>query len=144
MRISRQAQKGFTIIEILIVVGIIGMLMAILYPAYRAQQNRAKKGAASVQIRQVASSIEQYYEDVGEYPATLKDLVKEPGDEKTREKWHGPYISTKDKDAPRDPWNKPFHYQPTPDGEHPYELSSYGGDKGKNMPKKDWIDVWKI
>ena len=144
MHISKKSQDGFTIIEIMIVITIIGMLMAVLIPAYRSQQKRATQGATKVQMKQIASALEQYNEDMGDYPQTLKDLVKEPSDEKAREQWRGPYFETKNNEAPKDPFNKPYRYAPTPNADHPYELISYGSSSGKGSAKKDWIDVWKI
>ena len=144
MQVSRTAQRGFTIVEIMIVIGIIGVLMAVLLPVFRAQQKRARQDAARVQMKRISANIDQYYDDVGEYPTTLKDLVVEPSDEKVRENWRGPYYETKDKKEPRDPFGHPYRYSVTSGAEHPFELFSYGAREGKGAPKKDWIDVWKI
>lgn len=140
MHESRSMQKGFTIIEIMIVIGIIGVLMAALYPAFRGQQKRAKQGATKVQIKQVANALELYHEDLGEYPPVLKDLAQEPSDER-KDRWRGPYIELK---GLKDSFGKDYRYQVTEGAEQPYELMSYGAPEGKSAAKKDWIDVWKL
>jgi hypothetical protein len=48
------------------------------------------------------------------------------------------------KKVPTDGWDKPLQYHPTPEGENPFELYSYGSSKGKAMPKEKWLDVWKL
>lgn len=140
---NQNLQSGFTIIEIMVVVVIIGILMAALIPAYQGYQRRARRSATTVHMKRIQAAIDGYFEDVGEYPQTLENLSKEPTDER-KERWHGPYFETKDKRAPKDAFGIPYKYTVTPDAENPYELIAYGGSKGKNEPRREWLDVWKL
>ncbi len=138
---QRHAQEGFTLIEILIAFALVMIMGGVVFVSYRGivAKNAAKATVESLRV--IRNALEQYREDVGEYPASLRDLLKKPADEKASEQWAGPYIETKKGDI-KDGFNHPFHYAVTPGGEHPYELYSYGpNDKGS--PKSEWIDVWK-
>lgn len=140
MVIARNARSGFTIVEMLIVIGIMGVLLAILGPSYFAIQRRSKTKATAGSLRTLVLALEQYKEDMGDYPASLRDLVKAPA-EGGEGQWLGPYV--KSKDTPKDSFGNPFHYTLTQGAEHPYELSSYGSN-GKGAPKSEWIDAWKL
>lgn len=133
------ARSGFTLVEMLIVLAIMGVVMAIATPMYLTYQRGAQKRATKANIHNIKVGLEQYREDVGDYPAALRDLVKKPSDEKS-EGWGGPYLSSKE--APKDGFGNAFHYAVTPGAENPYELYSYGR-KGKGAPKDEWIDAWK-
>ncbi len=143
MQLARTMRNGFTIIEMMVVILIIGVLMAALYPVVTGYQTRAKRSSTKVQIKRIQADIDNFYADVEEYPQSLDELVKEPGDER-RDRWHGPYGETKDKKAPKDAFGFAYRYTLTPDAEHAYELISYGSSSGKSTPKKEWIDAWKI
>lgn len=138
---KRTVQHGFTLIEILIAIAIIGGLMAVILPPIMTRQRRANEGSAKIQLRQIQASVNDYYQDTDTYPETLKDLVRKPVNEEIASKWSGPYIS--DEKQLNDPWKQKFQYQVTPDQEHPYELFSYGPN-GKSTPKADRINVWKL
>ena len=140
---QKNNQQGFTIVEIMIVIGIIGVLMAFLYPAFTGQREKAKRTATSVEMKRIQSGIEQFKEDVGEYPRSLEELIKEPTDDR-RESWHGPYAETrKGQKKLADAFGNPYRYNVTEDAENAYEFTSYGGSKGKQTPRKEWLDVWK-
>lgn len=136
----KHARSGFTIVEMLIVIGIMSALLAILGPSYFAIQRRSKVKATSGSLRTLVLALEQYKEDMGEYPAGLKDLVKAPA-ELGEGQWLGPYI--KSKETPKDPFGNAYYYTVTPGAERPYELASYGPN-GKGAPKGEWIDAWKL
>lgn len=139
MTMAKNARGGFTLIEMLVVLAIMGILIAVITPAYVSYKRRAGKQATIGSMRAIGLALEQYKEDVGDYPASLRDLVKAPADvDQSLGTW--PYI--KSKETPKDGFGNPFHYALTPGAEHPYEFYSYGSS-GKGAPKNEWIDAWK-
>jgi general secretion pathway protein G len=138
---KRYIRPGFTLMEILIAVMILGLLSALVVPAvfniYKGQQ----KKAAQSSLQGFKKGIQMYQMHVGALPATLKDLIKKPKDEKAIKKWEGPYVGEDLTEVPEDPWNEKFVYKVTPGAKHPYELYSYGPN-GKGSPKEEQISVW--
>ncbi|MGH7843805.1 MAG: type II secretion system major pseudopilin GspG [Candidatus Binatia bacterium] len=116
--------KGFSLIELLVVMVIIGLLAALVAPRFIRQEEKAKIGAARGQIELLGTALDTFRLDVGRYPTTqegLEALRRQPGGV---ERWDGPYIK---KDVPADPWGKPYVYQ-SPGENGPYDLLSYGAD----------------
>ena len=140
--VRTHAQKGFTLIEILIAFALVAVLGGIAVYSYQSVVDRNARTATLATMRAISDQLETYRDDVGEYPAELRDLIVKPADEKTAELWQGPYLQVKRGEI-RDGWGKPFQYKPTPGAEHEYELISYGSKKGKTGPKSAWLDVWK-
>jgi general secretion pathway protein G len=133
MRTSRQRtfvkgrrELGFTLLELLVVVLIIGMLTGIVAPRFMGQISRSETTVARAQLDALAKAIESFRIDVGYYPTTqqgLSVLVQRPeGD--TR--WRGPYLQ---EDIPLDPWGMPYQYQVPGQNGKDYQLLSYGADK---------------
>ena len=120
----RRKSRGFTLLELLVVLVIIGLLAGYVGPKYFSQIGKSEVKAARAQIDALEKALDQYRLDVGHYPATeqgLSALNERPQDEAN---WAGPYLK---KAAPVDPWGKPYVYQqPGTHGE--YDLSSYGKD----------------
>lgn len=142
VRDKRCARAGFTLMEILIAVAIIGLLGAIMGPALNSIYKNQQKKAAKATLRAFKDGISQYQRDVLQLPATLKDLIKKPKDERASKKWEGPYVGEDLTEVPEDPWGGKFMYKLTPGGKHPYDLYSYGPN-GKGAPKEEQIDVWE-
>lgn len=138
----KHAQEGFTLIEILIAFALVMVLGGVVYVSTRGVVERNRKTATLESMRVIRNALEQYRDDVGEYPASLRDLTKAPTDEKLAESWQGPYVESK-KGELKDGWGVSFAYNPTPGAEHEYELISYGSKQGKSAPKTGWIDAWK-
>jgi len=136
---QKHTQNGFTLIEILIAAALVIILGGIVTYSMQGILESNRRSSTRASLKTIRAQIEQYSDDVGEYPRTLVDLAKKPTDEKIAEKWNGPYIDK----VPKDGWNKPFVYNVTEGSENPFELYSYGGKKGKSMPKSAWIDAWK-
>ena len=116
--------KGFTLLELLVVMVIIGLLAAYVGPRYFAQIGKSQRKTAMAQIDALGKALDQYRLDVGHYPSTsqgLAALFTRPAGES---KWEGPYLKKK---VPPDPWGKPYVYKMP--GEHgDYDLLTYGKD----------------
>ena len=112
-------EQGFTLIEILIVVIIIGLLASLVAPKLFKKVDKARINTAKAQIELLCSAIDTYRLDLGKFPSSLIELRVS-----TNSKWDGPYLP---KDIPLDPWNNPYVYKYP--GEHgPYDIISYGAD----------------
>jgi len=141
-KLVRDARRGFTLIEIMIGLMIIGLLMGFVIPQAYKMWEQAKTRSARQELQSIRFAIEQYQMDTGMYPGRLRDLIKRPtGDERIAVKWTGPYLAKKE--VPRDPWGNAYSYRPTEGGKYPYELYSYG-PQGKAGPKAERVDVHYI
>ena len=116
--------RGFTLLELLVVVVIIGLLAGFVAPRYFGQVGKSEVVAARAQIDAIEKALDQYRLDVGRYPTNelgLNALLTRPVGEA---KWNGPYLR---KDVPLDPWGKPYVYK-IPGEKHEFDLVSYGKD----------------
>jgi len=135
------AGRGFTLIEILIVVVIIGLLASLVGPALFKKVGSSRQKTAMAQISMLETALKTYRLDTGRYPTTeegLKALVVKPEGLKS---WDGPYL---EKDLPMDPWGNPYLYK-CPGEKTEYEIASYGGDgkPGGEGEDKD-IFSWEV
>lgn len=133
-RLSRSS--GFTLLELLVVMVIIGMLAAYVGPRYFAQIGKSEQKTAKAQIEGLGKALDTYRLDTGHYPGTeqgLAALMVKPTDES---KWTGPYLV---KPVPPDPWGKPYLYR-SPGQGGDFDLSSYGKD-GQPGGEGDAADV---
>ncbi len=117
----RRAQRGFTILEIVIVFILLAGIMAFVGPKIFEQMGRAKSQEARIRIQQLAGQIEMYKLEVGRYPENLQALVKQPPG---TDKWNGPYA--KDPDL-KDAWGNDYRYQ-VPGTNKAFDLVSLGAD----------------
>ena len=136
-KLKHVAQSGVTLLELLVVLGIIAMLAGIVGPQVMKHMGESKTKAAKVQIEDLSATIDMYKLDVGTYPTTnegLNALIESPN---TAKRWNGPYLQ-KSK-VPLDPWQNEYHYLSP--GEHgKFDLYSYGAD-GKEGGEGEDQDV---
>jgi general secretion pathway protein G len=115
---------GFTLLELLVVMVIIGLLAGYVGPKYFGQIGKSETKVARAQLDALEKALDQYRLDTGHYPAPesgLAGLIQKPPNEA---KWDGPYLK---KIVPMDPWGRPYIYKLP--GEHgEYDLVSYGKD----------------
>lgn len=111
--------SGFTLIELMIVVAIIGMLAVLVGPALFGNLEKGKRSTAAAQISNLESALDSYRLDVGRYPQSLAGLWE---NDSGRESWAGPYMRG---DVEADPWGNPYNYEV--DGKE-FTLMSYGAD----------------
>ncbi|MDO8906994.1 MAG: type II secretion system major pseudopilin GspG [Pseudohongiella sp.] len=119
--VSKQikTQRGFTIIELLIVMAILGMLAVMVAPNLFNQADSARRDAVLTQISSLSSALDAYRLDMGQYPSQLEDLMRNSSG---RASWNGPYLRGA---VPNDPWGNAYVYQS--DGRS-FTLMSYGAD----------------
>lgn len=140
-RSARRGEEGFTLVEMLVVITIIGLIMALVGPRVLNYLAESKVKAARIQVESFASSLDLFYLDNGRYPTTgegLTALAQRPG---SAEAWNGPYLRSGI--VPNDPWGHPYIYR-SPSEHGAYEIISYGSDgqQGGTGTAAD-IESWK-
>jgi general secretion pathway protein G len=124
-RVDWRAEAGFTLVEMLVVIAIIGLIMGLVGPRVLNSLGESKVKAAKLQIESFSSSLDLFYLDVGRYPTAsegLAALAQRPGNAGI---WNGPYLKTGS--VPADPWGHVYLYR-APAERGPYEIVSLGSD----------------
>lgn len=135
---ERYASPGFSLMELMIALIILGLIMAVGIPAYFSQVEGVRKNTTEQNLQLLKTNINLFQMEQAKYPSKLDDLVEKPkGD--TSKNWKQ-YLDKK----PLDGWKKDFYYRVTPGGKHPYELYSYGGQAGPEEPAESRISVWDL
>lgn len=131
-------ESGFTLLELLVVLAILGLLVGLVAPAVMRQFGTAKEKIARIEVERLGAQLDNYKLDVGTYPTTeqgLQSLITRPPGVK---RWDGPYL--KGNKLPEDPWNYPYLYRtPSQRPGHDYDLYSLGptgqpGGTGNDAP----------
>lgn len=122
---KRRFARGFSLIELLVVLAILGLLAGLVGPQVMKALGGGKTKTARLQIEDLGAALDMYRLDVGSYPNALAALVEAPSGAAN---WNGPYL--KKKKIPADPWGNDYQY--TAPGENgPYDLYSLGSDNSQ-------------
>jgi general secretion pathway protein G len=124
-RAARRGQAGFTLVEMLVVITIIGLIMGLVGPRVLSYLGESKVKAAKLQIESFASSLDLFYLDAGRYPTGSEGLAALAQRPDNTGIWNGPYL--KNGAVPADPWGHSYVYR-APAEHGPYEIVSLGSD----------------
>lgn len=119
----KTGDAGYTLTEMLVVIGIISLIAAVLTPGIISQMSRARAKAAQLQLDTISVAVEMYYSDVGHYPTADEGLSALATPRDAPAGWSGPYV--RGKAALADPWGRPVRYALTGGG---YQISTLGAD----------------
>ena len=123
--VLRHGERGFTLVEIIVVITIIALIMTLVGPRVLNYLTESKVKAAKIQIESLASALDLYFLDTGQYPSNaegLNALVQRTG---SSSGWSGPYL--RGTVVPNDPWGRPYVYR-APGSQSSYDIISYGSD----------------
>lgn len=138
-------KSGFTLIELMVVMIILGLLAALVAPRVFNKLGKANTNAAYAQIELFGTALDSFRLDVGRYPTTSEGLDALIKSVSGVEEWNGPYL--KKSEIPLDPWHNPYRYE-SPGNHGDYDLYSYGkdnseGGEGENIDIVSWKGLGK-
>lgn len=140
LRAALRSQRGFSLIELLVVIIILGLIAGLVGPRLFGRVGQSKQATARAQIELLGAALDQYRLDIGAYPPAtvgLPALVLNPN----VPGWNGPYL--KKNAVPMDPWGKPYQYKCCPGDHGDYDIWSLGADgspggDGENTDVTSW------
>ena len=132
-------QSGFTLMELLVVLAILGLLMSLVGPRVLSQLGGAKTKTAAIQIKDLEQSLEMYKLDVGKFPSNSEGLAALVAKPAGTTGWNGPYLKS---DVPLDPWKREYLYK-YPGDHAELDIYSYGqngtpGGEGEDSDVGNW------
>jgi general secretion pathway protein G len=132
-------QSGFTLMELLVVLAILGLLMSLVGPRVLSQLGGAKTKTAAIQIKDLEQSLEMYKLDVGKFPSNSEGLAALVAKPAGTTGWNGPYLKS---DVPLDPWKREYLYK-YPGDHSELDIYSYGqngtpGGEGEDSDVGNW------
>jgi len=132
-RNTPHGNAGFTLVELLLVLVILGILAAIVIPKFSGRTEQAKEQQAVTQISTFSTALNNFEVDTGHFPKSLNELIVQPGD---AQNWHGPYLQSDS--IPKDPWGNDYVYR-CPGAHNPsfFDLSS-AGPPGQDKLIPNW------
>ena len=134
---KQRKTRGFTLMELLIVLVLIGLLAALVGPTLYQRINPAKESAARAQIENFMTALDSYFVDTGRYPSGPEGLKALRAKPESGDKWNGPYLK---KEVPADPWGNAYVYR-APGRNGGYEIVSFGAD-GREGGEGFDEDLW--
>lgn len=131
---SRKPARGFTLVELLVVLAILGLLAGLVGPQVMKFLGGSKTKTAALQIHDLGATLDLYRLEVGNYPSSdqgLEALVRQPGNAPN---WNGPYL--KKTEVPKDPWGNEYHYR-APGQNGAFDIWSLGADNREGGEGED-------
>jgi general secretion pathway protein G len=138
LQTKRDADGGFTLVELLVVLVILSLIMGLVAPRVLGYLSDARVRSAKLQIDSLSAALDLFYLDAGRYPSQsegLSVLIKRPP---SVDNWNGPYL--KQTALPEDPWGHPYQYR-VPGQKGPYAIVSLGSD-GRDGGSSDAGDIY--
>lgn len=134
-RKKRNRTQGFTLVELMVVIVIIGILAGVVVVNYTGRTEKAIEARTKADFKSIQDAIDLFKSDTGQYPEKLEDLMVNPG----LDRWSGAYLRR----DPLDYWDQMYIYEMLGEGPYPYELKTYGsdGNSGGEGEAKDYSNL---